>query len=212
MELHFSLEQMARLREDARLLVVQAADHERSLHTLLANAELDLRNGPPEHRARQRQAVTVATQLCLDARAHQIAVGRVVVDLGADPAEDRPHPAVVLVADDYPDSREWLSIMLRGAGFMVQTAANGLEAVIAAHQLRPAVILMDIGMPVLDGIEATRLIKAIDELRAARVIAYTAHPLAQPQFPDELFSAVLPKPSSPSDILAAVQRCVHPAA
>jgi CheY-like chemotaxis protein len=209
MDLHFSLEQMARLREDAHLLAVQAAAHERALQALLANAELGLQNGALEHDARQREAVTIASQLCLDARAHQVTIMRVVVDLGADPAEGRPHPAVVLVADDYPDSRAWLSVMLRGAGFMVHTAANGLEAVIAAHQLRPAVILMDIGMPVLDGIEATRLIKAIDELRAARVIAYTAKPLAQPQLHDELFSAVLPKPSSPAEILAAVQRYAH---
>jgi len=42
----------------------------------------------------------------------------------------------------------------------VRTAANGVEALIAAHEMRPAVIVMDVTMGVLDGIEATRLIKA----------------------------------------------------
>lgn len=212
MELHFSLEQMARLREEARVLALQAVGHARDLRELLANAELELRQGPPDQRARQRDAVAVARQLCLDARAHQVAVDRVVIDLGVEPTSDRRLPPVVLVADDHHDTREWLSTMLHGAGFMVHTATNGLEAVIAAHQLRPAVILMDIGMPVLDGIEATRLIKAIDELRAVRVIAHTAEQLAGANVPGELFTAVLAKPSPADQILATVQRCAQPPA
>ena len=86
----------------------------------------------------------------------------------------------VLVVDDYQDSREFMSMVLHNAGFIVRTATNGLEAVIAAYEMQPAVIVMDMIMPVLDGIEATRLIKAIDELRDARVIAYAAQPPIDP--------------------------------
>ena len=100
-------------------------------------------------------------------------------------------------------------MVLHNAGFIVRTAANGLEAVLAAYEMRPAVIVMDMMMPVLDGVEATRLIKAIDQLRDARVIAYTARPPLDPKLTEELFTAVLPKPSPPDVVVAAVQRCAR---
>jgi two-component system, cell cycle response regulator DivK len=212
MGLHFSLEQMARLREDVRLLALQAADHERDLHALLASAELVLRAAPADQGAGPAEAVRLARQMCLQAREHQVAIEQVVTDIGADRRPDRPRPPVVLVADDYPEHREWLSILLHDAGFLVRTAANGLEAVIAAHQLRPAVILMDISMPILDGFEATRLIRAIDALRDARVVALSPEPLEHPRFDTTLFTAILPKPSPADQILATVQRCAHPPA
>lgn len=209
MSLHFSLEQMTRLREATRLLATRAADHEHGLQSLLASVELDMRDGSDEPSARRTGAVRLARQLCLDAREQQIALEQVIVDLGADLPADRPRSPVVLVADGYPEHREWLLNLLNEAGFLVRTVTNGLEAVIAAHQLRPAVILMDLGLPVLDGIEATRLIKAIDELRAARVIALSPEPVDRPSFNSELFAAILPKPSTPDQVLATVQRWVH---
>lgn len=209
MALHFSLEQMTRLRQATRLLATRAADHERDLQSLLASAELDLRDGSADQRARRTGAVRLARQMCLDAREQQIAIDQVIIDLGADLPADRPRSPVVLVADGYPEHREWLLNLLNEAGFLVRTVTNGLEAVIAAHQLRPAVILMDISMPVLDGIEATRLIKAIDELRAARVIALSPGPVEHPPFNTELFTAVLAKPSPPDLVLATVQRWAH---
>ena len=81
---------------------------------------------------------------------------------------------------------------------------------IAAYEMQPAVIVMDMIMPVLDGLEATRLIKAIDELRDARVIAYAAQPPIDPALARQLFSAVLPKPSPPDMVVAAVQRWARP--
>ena len=110
----------------------------------------------------------------------------------------------MLVVDDYEDSRDWLSGLLENAGFTVRTATNGLEAVLAAYELQPAVIVMDVAMPVLDGIEAARLIKAIDELRETRLIAYTAR-LPQPEI-SEFFTAVIRKPSSPDVVVEAVKR------
>lgn len=210
-ELHFSLEQMARLQEASRALALQAAGQARDLQTLLADAELELRHGLPEQRSRQRAAVTAARQLCLGAREHQVEIDQLMIDLGAEPAVDRRLPPIVLVADDQPGIRQWLFTVLHDAGFLVQTAANGIEAVIAAHQLRPAVILMDIRMPILDGIEATRLIKALDELRAVHVIAHTAERLAaaDSSAPSGLFAAVLPKPSRADQILTTVRRCAH---
>ena len=109
----------------------------------------------------------------------------------------------VLVVDDYEDSREWLSVVLVSAGFSVRSATNGLEALLAAYDLQPAVIVMDLMMPVLDGMEAARLIKAIDELRNTRVIAYTAR---QPPPTSELFTAILRKPSPPEVVVDTVKR------
>jgi CheY-like chemotaxis protein len=87
----------------------------------------------------------------------------------------------------------------------VRTAGNGLEALFGAYEMQPAVILMDMTMPVLDGIEATRLIKATKATRNARVIAYTANPPLADVLARRLFVAVLPKPSTPDVVLAAVQ-------
>lgn len=197
MAIYFSLEQIAWLRDDARQLAEHAGNTEAELNALLAQSAND---SPSTQRA--LRALTVL------ARQHHIALDRLVADLGdrRAPATPGPLPRAVLIVDDYADSREWLSFLLRNAGFVVQTAANGLEAVLAAHQLQPAVILMDLAMPVLNGVEATRLIKAIDELRDVKVIAYTAHPVDQSPITDGLFEAVLSKPSPPDEILAAVQR------
>jgi len=195
--LHFSLEQMARLRDCARRLESQAAANEDALTLLLANSRID---------------GDTAGQLRAAAREHRIAASRLTVDLGD--RQDRPdgersmHHAV-LVVDDYQDSREFMSMVLHNAGFIVRTARNGLEAVIAAYEMQPAVIVMDMVMPVLDGVEATRLIKAIDTLRDARVIAYAAQPPIDSKLTGELFSAVLPKPSPPDVVVAAVQRCAR---
>ena len=81
----------------------------------------------------------------------------------------------MLVVDDIQDVRDLVAYVLRDAGFLVRTAVNGLEALIAAYEMQPAVIVMDVTMPVLDGIEATRLIKATEGIREAKVIAYTGN-------------------------------------
>jgi hypothetical protein len=86
----------------------------------------------------------------------------------------------VLVVDDYGDVRDLLARVLEGAGFLVRTAANGLEGLIAAYEMRPAVIVMDVSMPVLDGIEATRLIKAGEATRDARSLRTPAIRRATP--------------------------------
>ena len=66
------------------------------------------------------------------------------------------HPmTAVLVVNDIEDARVLIAETLLQAGFLVRTAENGLDALIAAYKWQPAVIVMDITMPVLDGIEAT---------------------------------------------------------
>ena len=116
------------------------------------------------------------------------------------------HPmTAVLVVDDIEDARVLVAETLLQAGFLVKTAENGLDALIAAYEWQPAVIVMDITMPVLDGIEATRLIKAGKATRDARVIAHTAKPGSAAMHLPKLFDAVVPKPCMPDLLLAAVR-------
>jgi len=154
----------------------------------------------------ERSAAGAAAAKRLLAGAHQqhAAACRLLADLDDD-RRAAPCPSAVLVVDDYGDVRDVLARVLADAGFVVRTAANGLEALIAAYEMRPGVIVMDVSMPVLDGIEATRLIKAAEATRDARVIAYTSNPSFNDGPARTLFAAVLIKPATPGAVLAAVQ-------
>ena len=109
----------------------------------------------------------------------------------------------MLVVDDAED--------LRGTGRLCPARrrvcrANGgerFEALFAAYEMQPAVIVMDMKMPLLDGIEATRLIKATEATRHAKIIAHTADPSLPDPVVQRLFAAVLPKPSPPDVVLTA---------
>lgn len=84
-------------------------------------------------------------------------------------------PITVLVADDDPIVRDGLTALLEGQPDLdvVGEAADGQEAVDLAVQLRPQIVLTDIGMPRLDGIEATRQIKRLAP--ATSVIFFTVY-------------------------------------
>jgi len=84
----------------------------------------------------------------------------------------------VLLVDDYPDAREMYSEYLQFAGFDVVEAANGIEALQSAIDHEPDIILMDLSLPVMDGWEATRRLKADDRTKAIPVVALTGHALA----------------------------------
>jgi CheY-like chemotaxis protein len=164
---------------------------------------------------RYEVAVASARRLCVAAHEHRIAATELAAALGTGrddsaPSLDggrRPRRAV-LVVDDHDDSRELLAAALHNVGFTVRTARNGVEAIIAAYEMRPAVIVMDVTMPVLDGVEATRLIKTIDAVRDARVIAHTALPLPRGPVVASLFAAVLQKPVPLEVLTETVRRCL----
>lgn len=80
----------------------------------------------------------------------------------------------VLVVEDTELNRELLTDLLTARGFEVVVAENGLEALEAVRRERPAIVLMDMMMPVMDGFEATRRLKADPETRAIPVIGLTA--------------------------------------
>ncbi len=87
----------------------------------------------------------------------------------------------ILVVDDVVANQEMLKDLLSGRGFDVYLAANGQEGVDQAVKIRPDVILMDIVMPVMDGLEATRCIREIPETRAVPVIVISASVASEDQ-------------------------------
>ena len=91
------------------------------------------------------------------------------------PPQDKP---LILVVDDYQDAREMYAEYLEFSGFRVAEAKNGAEALEKAFELAPDVILMDLSLPVMDGWEATRRLKADERTRNIPVVALTGHALS----------------------------------
>src|SRR5262249_5428045 len=98
-------------------------------------------------------------------------------DQGAEMTEKVDRPRVLLV-DDYPDAREMYTEYLQYSGFDVVEAANGMEALQRAVDAAPDIILMDLSLPVMDGWEATRRLKADARTASIPVVALTGHALA----------------------------------
>ena len=81
---------------------------------------------------------------------------------------------LILVADDSADSAAMISLYLQHQGYRVLTASNGEDAIKIASSTFPNLILMDISMPTLDGLGATRRIREDETLRDIPIIAITA--------------------------------------
>jgi len=94
------------------------------------------------------------------------------------PVSDKPS---VLVVDDSPDGREMLTEYLVFRGFNVSQASDGASAIAEARRVRPAMVLMDLSMPGIDGWEATRVLKSDPLTKHAVIIAVTAHAFAREQ-------------------------------
>ena len=117
----------------------------------------------------------------------------------------------VLLVDDYPDAREMYSEYLQFSGFDVVEAANGMEALQRAADTAPDIILMDLSLPVMDGWEATRRLKADKATADIPVVALTGHALAG--FSDGAkkagCDAFVTKPCLPEDIVKEIHRVLE---
>ncbi len=80
----------------------------------------------------------------------------------------------VLIVEDYEDTREFMKFLLESYGYQVIEAADGIEAVDRAKHQCPDLILMDISLPVVDGLTATRTIRQCSNQAQLPIIAVTA--------------------------------------
>jgi PAS domain S-box-containing protein len=80
----------------------------------------------------------------------------------------------ILVVDDHPENRDWLVKLLRSLGFSVRDAENGEAAIRRWEEWNPRLILMDVHMPVMDGLKATQTIKADPRGKETIIVALTA--------------------------------------
>jgi signal transduction histidine kinase/CheY-like chemotaxis protein len=104
--------------------------------------------------------------------------------IGLEPGQDIPR---ILVVEDIKESRTMLVKLLRIVDFQVQEAVDGKQAIEIFQQWQPNLILMDIRMPVMDGLEATRHIKESAAGKSTVVAALTAHALEEEK--EEILSA-----------------------
>lgn len=231
MSIPFSFEHLADIRDGARRMLERTRAHEGDLNELVETADGVARHAAAlavalaradtnadelcrlsSHQARRSVENAEATaRACVSAREQHVTAHRLYTSIdngSADPHEMvASRAAAVLVVDDVEDVRDLIALVLRNAGFVVETAVNGLEGLLTAYEMRPDVIVMDVTMPVLNGLEATRLIKATQATRESRVIAYTGNGSIPPPL-EQWFVAILSKPSSPEIVLAAVQNAI----
>jgi CheY-like chemotaxis protein len=85
----------------------------------------------------------------------------------------------VLVIEDYSDTRKLLSSLLRAHGYKVIEAKDGREGFLQANRVSPDLILMDLAMPELDGIEATRQIRQRHALSQTPIFALSAYAISE---------------------------------
>ena len=115
---------------------------------------------------------------------------------------------VVLLVDDYPDAREMYAEYLEFSGFDIVQAGNGVEAIERAHDSHPDVILMDLSLPVMDGWEATRRLKADDTTKEIPVLAVTGHALSGVSNDAKKAGCdgFITKPCLPEDLVAEIRK------
>ena len=117
----------------------------------------------------------------------------------------------VLLVDDYPDAREMYSEYLQYSGFDVIEAGNGVEALERAADSAPDIILMDLSLPVMDGWEATRRLKADKATADIPIVALTGHALAgiHEGAKKAGCDAFVTKPCLPDDLVKEIQKVLR---
>jgi PAS domain S-box-containing protein len=113
----------------------------------------------------------------------------------------------ILVADDQPENRNWLMELLKAIGFSVRGAHDGQTALQTWEEWRPQLILMDIHMPVMDGLEATRIIKSDPRGIETAVVILTASAMDEDRrtVSESLADAFLSKPCREQDLLEKIR-------
>jgi CheY-like chemotaxis protein len=115
---------------------------------------------------------------------------------------------IILLVDDFEDALEMYAEYLTFKGYRVHKAGNGRAAIEAATADKPALIFMDLRMPLMTGAEALHRLRADPTLSDVPVIALTAHALEDERQKALLdgFDEVIPKPCLPDELVAAIER------
>ena len=121
-------------------------------------------------------------------------------------------PRTILLADDHEDNRLALLTVLEREGYRTLGAANGQQAVEAACEHMPDLILMDLAMPVMDGRQAMLQLRADPRTAGIPIVVLTAMALTvdRDRLVAEGFDGLLIKPCMPPHLVAEVRRVVGP--
>jgi CheY-like chemotaxis protein len=117
----------------------------------------------------------------------------------------------ILVVDDEPVNREVAQIQLEAVELVVDTAADGAEAIALAKKASYAAILMDVQMPKVNGLDATRAIRLLPEYREIPIIATTASAFAEDKAAclEAGMNDFLSKPFDPDTLFATLLRALN---
>ena len=121
---------------------------------------------------------------------------------------ESPARPTVLIVEDNSDNRIIYRTILEHSGFTVIEAVDGGSGVRLARECRPDLVLMDIAIPVIDGYEATRILKADPSTASIPIMALTAHAMAEDRLraAEAGCDAYLAKPAEPNQVVAEVRR------
>jgi len=116
----------------------------------------------------------------------------------------------VLIADDFTDTRRLMKLLIEKSGYDVDEAADGYEAVKKAVKERPNLILMDIAMPIMDGIQATQAIRRHYDSSEVPIVAVTAYgDFYKDRARDAGCNDVVQKPLAITDVSPLVKKFMH---
>ena len=124
------------------------------------------------------------------------------------PVKSSGHKPMVLLVDDYDDAREMYSEYLKFSGFETVQAASGPEAVKRALESRPDIVVMDLSLPVMDGWETTRRLKADERTAGIPILALSGHALTNlsQRAKQAGFDGFVAKPCLPEDLIAEIRK------
>ncbi len=119
----------------------------------------------------------------------------------------------ILIVDDDPNNQRMLSYTLRKAGYEVRVAANGQLGLDTLHEFLPDMAILDLAMPVMDGMTLLRHIRADEHLRPVPVIILTASgdDMAHIAVQNAGANGFLTKPTSSRALIEMVQKILQPA-
>ena len=120
-------------------------------------------------------------------------------------------PVSILIVDDYVDALEAWRLFLRAAGFEVRTAADGVTALEEALANPPDLIVMDLELPRMSGLDVARALRARDETRDIPLIVATGYSHAQvlAQSKDVGVDSVIVKPCDPDHLVSEITRLLE---